>query len=127
MYVAKAMKDRKVQRSLMQSFEPENYFTVREALTQAGRAEFIGNGCDCLIPAHPPKEAVETDGGRPTERFRATRTTTITTQSPIRRGARSGVSVVPGRSNRPSIDRDGSRRSGGRESNTRSPSGGSRA
>jgi uncharacterized radical SAM protein YgiQ len=58
-YVAKAMKDRKMQRALMQFFKPENYFTVREALIQAGRADLIGNGCDCLIPAHPPKEAIE--------------------------------------------------------------------
>jgi len=36
-----------------------NYFTVREALIQAGRADLIGSGCDCLIPAHPPKEAIE--------------------------------------------------------------------
>src|SRR5437588_4105891 len=58
-YVAKAMKDRKMQRALMQFFKPENYFTVREALIQAGRADLIGNGCDGLIPAHPPKEAIE--------------------------------------------------------------------
>ncbi len=58
-YVAKAMKDRKMQRALMQFFKPENYFTVREALIQAGRADLIGSGCDCLIPAHPPKEAIE--------------------------------------------------------------------
>jgi hypothetical protein len=23
------------------------------------RQDLIGNGCDCLIPAHPPKEAIE--------------------------------------------------------------------
>jgi hypothetical protein len=32
---------------------------VREALIQAGRQDLIGNGCDCLIPAQPPKEAIE--------------------------------------------------------------------
>ena len=36
----------------------ENYFAVREALIQAGRADLIGSGCDCLIPAQPPKEAL---------------------------------------------------------------------
>ena len=30
-----------------------------EALTQAGRQDLIGGGCDCLIPAQPPKEAIE--------------------------------------------------------------------
>ena len=32
---------------------------MREALIQAGRQDLIGNGCDCLIPAHPPKQAIE--------------------------------------------------------------------
>ena len=43
----------------MQFFKPENYFEVREALLQAGRQELIGGGCDCLIPANPPREALE--------------------------------------------------------------------
>jgi hypothetical protein len=43
----------------MQFFKPENYFAVREALLQAGRGGLIGGGCDCLIPAQPPKEAIE--------------------------------------------------------------------
>lgn len=55
---AKGIKDRKMQRALMQFFKPENYFTVREALIEAGRADLIG-GCEGLIPAQPPKEALE--------------------------------------------------------------------
>jgi hypothetical protein len=58
-HVANGLKDRKMQRALMQFFKPENYFTVREALIQAGRQDLIGSGCDCLIPAQPPKEAIE--------------------------------------------------------------------
>src|SRR5437660_28468 len=58
-HVAKGSRDRKMQRALMQFFKPENWFTVREALIEAGRQDLIGNGCDCLIPAHPPKEAIE--------------------------------------------------------------------
>jgi len=57
--IAKGMRDRKMQRALMQFFKPANWFTVREALLQAGRSDLIGNGCDCLIPANPPKEALE--------------------------------------------------------------------
>jgi hypothetical protein len=38
-------------------FKPENYFEVRQALIEAGRADLIG-GCDGLIPAQPPKEAL---------------------------------------------------------------------
>lgn len=55
---AKNLGDRKLQRALMQFFKPENYFAVREALVKAGRADLIG-GCDGLIPANPPKEALE--------------------------------------------------------------------
>jgi hypothetical protein len=58
-YVAKDIRDRKMQRALMQFFKPENCFTVREALIDAGRADLIGSGCDCLIPTNPPKEAIE--------------------------------------------------------------------
>jgi radical SAM superfamily enzyme YgiQ (UPF0313 family) len=58
-HVAKGLRDRKMQRALMQFFKPENYFMVREALLKAGRGDLIGNGCDCLIPAHPPKAAIE--------------------------------------------------------------------
>jgi uncharacterized radical SAM protein YgiQ len=58
-YVARQLRDRKLQRALMQFFKPENWFTVREALLQAGRQDLIGSGCDCLIPANPPKEAIE--------------------------------------------------------------------
>ncbi len=56
--VARGLTDRKQQRALMQFFKPENYFTVREALVKAGRSDLIG-GCDGLIPAQPPREAVE--------------------------------------------------------------------
>jgi uncharacterized radical SAM protein YgiQ len=58
-YAAKGLRDRKLQRALMQFFKPENYFMVREALLKAGRGDLIGNGCDCLIPAQPPKAAIE--------------------------------------------------------------------
>ena len=33
--------------------------SVRDALLEAGRQDLIGNGCDCLIPATPPKDAIE--------------------------------------------------------------------
>ena len=58
-YVARGPRDRKMQRARMQFFKPENWFTVREALLQAGRQDLIGGGCDCLIPAQPPKEALD--------------------------------------------------------------------
>jgi Domain of unknown function (DUF3362) len=56
--VARNLSDRKLQRALMQFFKPENWFAVREALVRAGRQDLIG-GCEGLIPANPPKEAIE--------------------------------------------------------------------
>jgi uncharacterized radical SAM protein YgiQ len=55
---ARNLHDRKLQRALMQFFKPENYFEVREALIRGGRQDLVG-GCDGLIPANPPKEAIE--------------------------------------------------------------------
>lgn len=54
----KKLKDRKVQRALMQFFAPENYFTVHKALTEAGRTDLIGSGPKCLIPSKPPRAAL---------------------------------------------------------------------
>lgn len=58
-YIARHLRDRKLQRALMQFFKPENYFEVRRALEQAGRTDLIGSGCDCLIPERPPKQALD--------------------------------------------------------------------
>ena len=55
----KNLKDRRVQRALMQFFVPENWFLVRRALLDAGRPELIGDGPECLIPAKAPRAAVE--------------------------------------------------------------------
>ncbi len=68
------MRDRRTQRALMQFFEPRNWFLVREALVKAGRRDLIGSGPECLIPATPPREAIEAkrreaqraDAGEPT-------------------------------------------------------------
>jgi hypothetical protein len=56
--VAQNLRDRKMQRALLQFFKPENYFDVRKALQQAGRQDLIGEGCECLIPGKPPREAI---------------------------------------------------------------------
>ncbi|MGC3969210.1 MAG: YgiQ family radical SAM protein [Pirellulales bacterium] len=58
-YTAQHLRDRKLQRALLQFFKPENYFEVRRALEQAGRQDLIGDGCDCLIPSRPPKAALD--------------------------------------------------------------------
>ncbi len=55
----KKLKDRVVQRALMQFFRPENWFVVRKALLDHGRGDLIGDGDLCLIPARPPKAALD--------------------------------------------------------------------
>jgi uncharacterized radical SAM protein YgiQ len=69
-YVARHLRDRKLQRALMQFFMAENYFEVRKALEEAGRTDLIGNGCDALIPAQPPKEALRSRRERANQAFR---------------------------------------------------------
>ncbi|MHC4960468.1 MAG: YgiQ family radical SAM protein [Planctomycetota bacterium] len=49
------LRDRKVQRALMQFFKAENYFAVRKALMDHGRGDLVG----WLIPEKPTKEAIE--------------------------------------------------------------------
>jgi hypothetical protein len=68
-YIAKQLKDRKLQRALMQFFKPENYFEVREALQRAKRTDLIGDGCDSLIPSRPPKEALQKRRDDANQRF----------------------------------------------------------
>ncbi len=55
----KKLRDRIVQRALMQFFKPENWFVVHKALLEAGRKELIGDGPQCLIPSQPPKAALQ--------------------------------------------------------------------
>jgi uncharacterized radical SAM protein YgiQ len=62
--VARKLKDRKMQRALMQFFKPENWFEVSDALKAAGRDDLIGHGPQCLIKPTPPREAVEARAGR---------------------------------------------------------------
>jgi uncharacterized radical SAM protein YgiQ len=68
-YVAKGLRDRRMQRALMQFFKPENYFEVRKALIKARRQDLIG-GCEGLIPAQPPKEALRARQARDNREMR---------------------------------------------------------
>jgi uncharacterized radical SAM protein YgiQ len=69
-HIAKHLRDRKLQRALMQFFKPENYMQVRQALLKAGRGDLIGNGCDALIPSKPPREAIERRRADASQRFK---------------------------------------------------------
>ena len=77
--VAKSMKDRRLQRALLQFFKPENWYSVRDALVQAKRTDLIGEGPGCLIPTRPPRIAED-----PMQRRRATRHTEQTSGDHIR-------------------------------------------
>ncbi|REK08277.1 MAG: YgiQ family radical SAM protein [Planctomycetota bacterium] len=69
-YIAKHLRDRRLQRALLQFFKPENYFEVRRALEKAGRHDLIGSGCDCLIPERAPKEALHRRRRRAKQQWR---------------------------------------------------------
>jgi uncharacterized radical SAM protein YgiQ len=69
-FIAKHLRDRKLQRALLQFFKPENYFEVRKALEQAGRTDLIGEGCDALIPSQAPREALHVRMEKANQRFK---------------------------------------------------------
>ena len=137
---AKGLRDRRLQRALMQFFKPENYFLVREALRKAGRTDLIGDGCDALIPANPPAAALAARRRRAKDDLRAkpgrgeTRITppvdgTIHVPPPVEDQSRHSRRADDRRERgdrargyRP--ERSGSRSSGGRSSGGRSSGGG---
>jgi hypothetical protein len=98
-YIAKHLRDRRLQRALLQFFKPENYFEVRQALEQAGRQDLIGSGCDCLIPDRPPKEALSRRRRQANERLNETSGDHIRSgkPSPLGRGLGEGdAHLAPG-------------------------------
>ena len=84
-YVAKDLRDRKMQRALMQFFKPENYFEVREALHQAGRQRPDRQRLRLPDPGPAAEGSDRRAGSRRT-------TQTITTPSPTRPRAKSPAS-----------------------------------
>jgi len=56
---ARQLRDRKLQRTLLPFFKPENDSGVRQALLAVGRGYLIGLGCDCLVPANPLKAVLQ--------------------------------------------------------------------
>ena len=51
-YVPRDHEERKMQRSLLQYWVPENAETVKKALIKAGREDLIGNDKKCLVQEH---------------------------------------------------------------------------
>jgi hypothetical protein len=99
--VARQLRDCKLQRALMQFFEPESYFEVRRALELAGRRDLIGSGRDGLIPAKPAREPILTRRRRANGAVREDHCHAVQIQSEggARRGD-AGVSLRPGHGRR---------------------------
>ncbi len=55
-YVAKGLKEKRLQKALILYWNPEHWPDVREALQVAGREDLIGRGPGCLVPAESPGE-----------------------------------------------------------------------
>jgi uncharacterized radical SAM protein YgiQ len=101
-YTAKKLRDRKMQRALMQFFKPENYFEVRAALLESQRSELIGDGCECLIPAKPPKEALTRRRAEANAQFRGEYVHTVPGVGKAqKKGNRKQGRHAPGRGYRP--------------------------
>lgn len=99
-HVASRLRDRKMQRAMMQFFKPENYFEVRKALREAGRQDLIGSGCDALIPATPPQEARKARRKDANARFRGDYVHTIGDDKK-KKGKRKQSRRAPGKGYRP--------------------------
>jgi uncharacterized radical SAM protein YgiQ len=95
-YIARNLRDRKLQRALLQFFKPENYFEVRKALEEAGRTDLIGGGCDALIPAQPPQEALAARRDRANREARGEYVHKIPNPSPFSREPKASATARGG-------------------------------
>ena len=66
-YTARRLRDRGVQRALMQFFAPENHAVVKQALLRAGRDDLVGDGPQCLIPERKPPTRPKAKRTAPTD------------------------------------------------------------
>jgi len=95
--ITKSLRDRRMQRALLQFFKPENWFEVRRALEQAGRHDLVGSGCDCLIPDRPPREALDRKRREATRAFTEETSGDHIRGGPRERRPRKTVGYRPGR------------------------------
>ncbi|MFZ5441735.1 MAG: YgiQ family radical SAM protein [Myxococcota bacterium] len=70
-YVAKGLKEKRLQKALILYWNPEHWADVREALELAGRTELIGRGPGCLVP--PESHAERERAGRSAQRAHSRR------------------------------------------------------
>lgn len=55
-FVAKGLKEKRLQKALILYWNPEHWPDVREALQEAGRTDLIGRGPNALVPPETPGE-----------------------------------------------------------------------
>ena len=55
-YVARGLREKKLQKALLLYWDPGHHELAREALLRAGRPELIGHGPDCLVPPASPHQ-----------------------------------------------------------------------
>ena len=53
-YTAKKLSQRRLHKAFLRYHDPDNWPTLREALKRMGRADLIGPGKHCLVPAWQP-------------------------------------------------------------------------
>ena len=63
-YVPHSLREKQMQRALIQYRNPDNYDIVKAALLKAGREDLIGYGKNCLIP---PRKPGEKNAGKPSK------------------------------------------------------------
>ena len=100
-HVARNLRDRKMQRALMQFFKPENYLEVRKALRAAGRQELIGTGRECLIGPNPPRAALDARRRAANARLQGEHVHGIGREKQRKAGGRKKSRLAPGKGYRP--------------------------
>jgi radical SAM superfamily enzyme YgiQ (UPF0313 family) len=61
-YVAKGLREKKLQKALLLYWDREHWPLAREALREAGRSDLIGAGPGCLVPG---ERSAESPAARP--------------------------------------------------------------
>ncbi|MFO0597011.1 MAG: YgiQ family radical SAM protein [Myxococcaceae bacterium] len=64
-FVAKGLKEKRLQKALILYWNPEHWDDAREALELAGRGDLIGRGPKCLVPAETSAERARRLAKRP--------------------------------------------------------------
>jgi uncharacterized radical SAM protein YgiQ len=100
-HVARNLRDRRMQRALMQFFKPENYLEVRKALRAAGREDLIGNGRHCLIGPRPPRAALDARRREANERVQGEYVHRIPREKERKKRGRKSSRLAPGKGYRP--------------------------